>query len=354
MRVVPMGSSSFYTKRLPRGCRLCRKGAKMVLLVTGLCHMSCYYCPLSEGKRGRDVVYANEMLVRCDEDVIGEALAIGAKGTGITGGDPLLVLERTLHYIALLKERFGPSHHIHLYTATVDRESFRRLSEVGLDELRIHPPVRTWGDLDRLGLAEALQGLGMPVGLEVPVIPGEREGLLALCRYAARHGLDFVNLNELEVSETNHRALMARGLRVRSDVSSAIAGSEELARELVEEMGDEVPLHFCSSSFKDRVQLRERMKRRAKRVARPLDLVTGEGMILLGVAEAEDLGEAARLLREVHGVPEGLMWLDEGRCRLEVAPWVLEKLAPSLPFPCFLVEEYPTADRLEVEREPLN
>jgi hypothetical protein len=326
----------------------------MVLLVTGRCGMSCYYCPLSEGKRGRDVVYANEMLVRGDEDVIEEALAIGAQGTGITGGDPLLVLERTLHYIALLKGRFGPSHHIHLYTATVDRGSFQRLQESGLDELRIHPPVERWGDLDRLGVADALRGLEMKVGLEVPVIPGEKDGLLALCRYAARHGLDFVNLNELEVSETNCQALLGRGMRVRSDISSAIAGSEELARDLVGEVREAVPLHFCSSSFKDQVQLRERLKRRAKRVARPLDLVTGEGMILLGLVETGDLREAARVLREVHGVPPELIWLDVARGRLEVAPWVLEELAHSLPFKCFLVEEYPTADRLEVEREPLN
>jgi len=39
---------------------------------------------------------------------------------------------------------------------------------------------------------------------------------------------------------------------------------------------------------------------------------------------------------------------------LEVAPWVLEDLAALLPFRCYLVEEYPTADRLEVERQPLN
>jgi len=36
-----------------------------------------------------------------------------------------------------------------------------------------------------------------------------------------------------------------------------------------------------------------------------------------------------------------------------VAPWVLEELAPELELESFIVEEYPTADRLEVERAPL-
>ncbi|MCX6650093.1 MAG: radical SAM protein [Methanomassiliicoccales archaeon] len=353
MRITPMEASSFYTRSLPRGCRLCRKGAKMVLLVTGRCGRSCYYCPLSEGKKNKDVVYANELLVECNEDVIGETEAIGARGTGITGGDPLLVMDRTVRYITLLKERFGAAHHIHLYTATIDHDKFMRLQESGLDELRLHPPFESWKDLSSLRIAESLQGLGMKVGFEVPVLPGEKEGLLALCRYAADNHLDFVNLNELEVSETNCRALVDHGFFVRSDVTSAMSGSQELAEEIVREVGEMLPVHFCSSSFKDQVQLRERLKRRARRVARPIDLVTSEGMILLGLVE-DGPESAMRILREEHDVPEELLHLDEKRKRLEVASWVLEDLAPSLPFKCFLVEQYPTADHLEVEREPLN
>ena len=325
----------------------------MVLLVTGRCGESCYYCPLSEAKKGKDVVYANELLVKDDQDVLGEAEAIGAKGTGITGGDPLMAMDRTVRYIRLLKERFGPGHHIHLYTATVDRQKFLQLQEAGLDELRIHPPIEHWTALEGLGLAEALEGSDMKVGFEVPVIPGDLEGLLCICRHAADLGLDFVNLNELEVSETNCQALLDRGFHVRSDVSSAMQGSMETAWQVMEEMGELVPVHFCSSSFKDQVQLRERLKRRARRTARPMDLITSEGMVLLGVIETDDLEEAVRSLEEQE-VPPELFNLDEKRKRLEVAPWVLEDLAPVLPFRCYLVEEYPTADRLEVERQPLN
>jgi len=325
----------------------------MVLLVPGRCGESCYYCPLSEAKKGKDVVYANELLVSGDEDVIKEAEAIGARGTGITGGDPLLVMDRTVRYIRLLKERFGPGHHIHLYTATVDRERFLRLQEAGLDELRIHPPIELWGALKKLGIATAVKDLDMQVGCEVPAVPGELEGLLAICQHAAELGLDFVNLNELEVSETNCQALLGRGFHVRSDVSSAMQGSMETAWQVMEEAGDMVPVHFCSSSFKDQVQLRERLKRRAKRVARPMDLITSEGMVLLGVIETDDLDKAVRSLEEQE-VPPELYELDEKRKRLEVASWVLEDLAAVLPFRCYLVEEYPTADRLEVERQPLN
>ena len=43
---------------IPEGCRLCEEGAKMVLFVTGLCSYHCFYCPVSDEKMYKDVVYA--------------------------------------------------------------------------------------------------------------------------------------------------------------------------------------------------------------------------------------------------------------------------------------------------------
>jgi pyruvate formate-lyase activating enzyme-like uncharacterized protein len=52
-------------------------------------------------------------------------------------------------------------------------------------------------------------------------------------------------------------------------------------------------------------------------------------------------------------IPKKLVWIDLEKKRLEVAPWILEEIAADLPYPSSVVEEYPTADRLEVERIPL-
>ena len=110
-------------------------------------------------------------------------------------------------------------------------------------------------------------------------------------------------------------------------------------------------MHYCSSRFKDSVQLRRRIKRRARRVAKPTDIITSEGTLLKGVVEGpvEEVIEALRKL----DVEEHLFFEDKEKKRAEVAPWVLEHIADRLPYDSFLVEEYPTADRLEVEREPL-
>ncbi|MBI0583822.1 MAG: radical SAM protein [Methanomassiliicoccus sp.] len=350
MKVRPMEAGSAHTGRLPRGCVLCRRGTKMVLLVSGKCATGCFYCPLSLEKRGKDVLFANERRVSSDEEIIDEAKMIGARGTGITGGDPAACLDRTVHLIKLLKERFGPEHHIHLYTSSLDPEVYRALEEAGLDELRVHPSAEMWTSMHGTALASFKSGSGMRIGLEVPALPGEEERLLALVAYAGETGLDFINLNELEFSEGNWERLEQRGLGVKDEISSAVRGSEETAMAVVSSAKG-VPVHYCSSSFKDSVQLRERIKRRAARTALPSDIITEEGTLLKGVVEGP-ADEIMAVLREM-GVPAELFRKDEEKKRVEVAPWVLEEIISELPYESFLVEEYPTADRLEVEREPL-
>jgi hypothetical protein len=324
-----------------------------VLLVTGRCESGCFYCPLSLRKKGKGQVYADELLAKDDQDVLLEARLIKAKGTGITGGDPLDALDLVVHYIELLKRAFGPEHHIHLYTATIDRKAYLRLQEAGLDELRVHPLMGLWKRMDSSGLEQAVEGLDMQVGLEVPSIPGEEEGTEALIRFADRIGLDFVNLNELEFSETNYEALQMRGFETKDDISASARGSEDLALGMLA-LEWRVPVHYCSSSFKDSVQLRNRLRRRARSIARPGDVITEEGTLVKGIVEGTDLTEAERVLRQEHHVPKRLIHLNEEGLRLEVAPWVLQELSTLLPFDAYIIEEYPTADRLEVEREKLD
>ena len=342
---------------LPDGCKMCGPGRKMVLFVTGLCDADCFYCPLSEHKKNIDVVYADEMPVQGDDDIIEEAMAIGATGTGITGGDPLKAVERTARYIRLLKGRFGKGHHIHLYTATFDPEKAEVLAGAGLDEMRFHPPPETWAVFEKTplyGKLKEILELPVHIGMEIPALPDRKDDIIHLIGVANSIGVEFINLNELEFSDTNYGAMLNKGYRAKSDIASAVEGSEEMARSIAGEMDVEMTIHYCSASFKDGVQLRNRLKNRAENTAKEYELPTEDGTILKGMIYCEDINALAERLRTDFEVPEELMHMDMERKRLEIAPWVIEEIYSELEgCSSYIVEEYPTWDRLEVERIPL-
>ncbi len=353
MSFVRFDSGSAANGGVAEGCGFCMRGSKMVLFVTGRCRAGCFYCPVSSEKRGQDVVYANECPALTDEEVIEEAEAMDAEGTGITGGDPSENLGRTIHFIRLLKNRFGKGHHIHMYTSVISLENALALEEAGLDEIRYHPREELWTHMDGTELAKIASTVKMKVGIEVPALPGREGDLIALAKYAVSAGAGFVNLNELEFSETNWDMMDGHGYKVRDDLSAAVLGSEETAVKVMEALPD-APIHFCSSTFKDSVQLRNRLRRRAEHTAHEYDVVTDDGTVLKGVVYADDLGKAADYLRENYDVPDELILIDRERNRIETAAWILDEIGGELPFKCYIVEEYPTKDRLEVERTPLN
>lgn len=336
-------SGSFFNF-LPEGCRLCYKGAKMVLFVTGVCGKNCFYCPVSYERREKDMIYANERRVKRDEDVVEEAISMDALGTGITGGEPLLRLDRVVHYIKILKNKFGRSHHIHLYTALAPNKGvLESLRKAGLDEIRFHPPQNMLQNIGltyyRVSIIEAHK-LGLSTGIEMPSISHDLDSVASLLKEVD----GFLNLNELEFSETNLSELKKRGYVPVDDTSSAALGSKDVAESIVYDK-----LHFCSSRFKDAVQLRERFKRIARKSARYFDEITDDGTLVYGIIE----GDCSDLLKEA-GVQEDMYAAYEGS--VETSWWIAEDLAGEIKkigYKVSVIERYPMKNGLVVERTPL-
>jgi pyruvate formate-lyase activating enzyme-like uncharacterized protein len=345
-KITVTSANSLLLGDMPRGCKLCIRGAKLVLFLTGLCTRDCYYCPLSEKRGGRDVVYANERPVKSTRDIVEEAKLMDALGTGITGGDPSLRFMRTLRYIQLLKRKFGRRHHIHMYCGgELSQEQLRKLKQAGLDEIRFH----TWS----VGPVERALRAGLKAGVEIPAIPNEYTRIISLFRALDQVSCDFVNLNELEFSDTNLSQLKARGFEVKSDESMAVKGSEETAVRVLEWAAANTVLniHYCPSTLKDAVQLRNRLKRRAKNVVRRHEVITREGLLVKGIVQDLPLDELAPVRRRLmlkYGIPPKFIVIDRQKLRIELRWLVAKKLAklePELKFA--LIEEYPTHDRLE-------
>lgn len=323
----------------------------MVLFITGECDTDCFYCPISPKKKGKDVMYANEREIFNFDEMIEEAKAMDATGTGITGGDPLLVMDRTLEAIRILKKTFGKWHHIHLYTSIIDLDRSKALCDAGLDEIRFHPPMSQWETMDMSEISKIMSETTLHVGLEVPAIPGNKDKLEALLKKAKDIGIEFININEFEFSESNWNMMEGMGFKVKNDLSSAVAGSEEMALELMRKH-PKYPIHFCSSAFKDGVQLRNRLIRRAHVISKDYEYVTDDGTLLKGAIFGEDLDDIVSALKKLK-VPDNLFFVDRDKKRVEIALWKLKKISKKLPYESYMVEEYPTYDRMEVERMPM-
>ncbi len=310
-----------YTGEIPRGCKLCEKGAKLVLFVTGLCGRGCHYCPLSEKRRDKDLAWANERLVKTTKDILEEASRMDAKGAGITGGDPIIKLSRTIDYITLLKSTFGGDFHIHLYTAhRIDTKKLKDLKKAGLDEIRFHATNnRLWTSIEK-SIA-----IGIETGIEIPAIPGEEETIQETAAKLKKLGGSFLNLNELEFSETNATFLKEKGYTLKDEVSYAVKGSRETAQKVLEEE-IEFNIHYCSSNFKDSVQLKNRLIRTAKNTAKNYEEVTEEGLLLKGIIETINKKEDITMLKNIrqsliekYKIPEDLIFFDKEKSRLETS-----------------------------------
>ncbi|MBD3361253.1 radical SAM protein [Candidatus Woesearchaeota archaeon] len=370
-RIKKTSYFSYLVGKPAKGCQLCVKGCKTVIFITGLCSQNprCFFCPISEQKAGKDLVYANEWKIASKKDLITEAKLTKAKGAGITGGDPLVKLDRTVKYIKLLKKTFGKSFHIHLYTPLnlVNKTRLEKLYKAGLDEIRFHPMLDKKNEWKRILLAKKFN---WDVGVEIPVIPGKKKETIELIDYI-KDKVDFLNLNELEISDTNANKLRQKGFKQKSKLSYAAKGSQELAKTLLKHLQKtKLKVHYCTAKTKDKVQLTRRIKRRALSVARPFDFITPDGTLVRGaiylkqsvpgfdykkrmmkLSKRKVLQKLDKLKNRLN-VPEKMIELDKIRLRLLTSIAIIDDIKDELKqlnLVPVIIEEYPTHDAMLID-----
>jgi len=370
---------SLCTGKLAKGCSQCVQGRKLVLFITGECAQRCFYCPISEQKFGKDIVYANEWKIQDPNnpvELFEEANITQASGAGITGGDPLMNIERCCQYIRLLKQKYGKEFHIHLYTPLklITIEKLQKLYDAGLDEIRVHPNLDNNALWDRLALLSKFQ---WHKGIEIPALPGYQEKTKKLLDFAAGK-IDFINFNELELSDTSipHYALHKMNFKPKDSLSYGVKGSKEMALEMLEYCKQKgINAHFCTAKLKDAIQVKNRLQIRAKNICGDFEKNTGEGTIIRyclylpelspGFSYREKLKAAdkqktlAKLQQKKAELITALK-LSEDEIKLDQLKFRLIlnvnnkyplSIIKKLNLKAAKVEEYPTADSMEVEIE---
>lgn len=272
------------------------------------------------------MVYANEREVRSAEDLIAELEIMSAEGISITGGEPLLKLNRVVEFIRIAKKL---DLHIHLYTTIpVNEEKLKKLKN--LDEIRFHPPELKNPD-NYIEPIKYAKKLGIDAGFEIPAVKFEKRIVEIANKLNA-----FLNVNQLEVSETNWENIVKRGYRVKDYYveTPEIVKAYEAANKF----------HYCSARFKDIAQFRRRLIRMAMNHPK-FYVVTRDGTVICCRIEG-DLDLAERILNE-----QGIEFVRFEDC-IEVSPDIdieIREALKSEGLKLSLVERYPTSKRTIIE-----
>jgi len=346
--------SSYCLNDIAEGCKFCVKGRKLVLFISGICLRNCYYCSLSDVRKNKDVIWANERRCKNVKEVIEEIKVSNSTSAGITGGDPLLFLERTLEYAKAMKNKFGKRFHIHIYLPTklVDREKLRKLAEY-IDEVRFHPEFlcrklsedEAEEDMQKIFLASEFWKKEN-IGIELPVFPDKRQEILNFILKIKEH-IGFVNLNELELSETNINNL---GKYKFEEGGYIISGSKKAGIWILQELEklsfkketkqacQKLNVHLCTAELKDWEQYKNRL---LLHEILPYGKRTEDGTVIyFAIYEGFD---------KLKSKLKGNIYIDKKKKRIILSEKTAQRLIKK--YKVERVEEYPTYDGAEVMRE---
>ncbi|NPD88041.1 MAG: radical SAM protein [Asgard group archaeon] len=332
MRRITRWHGNKITAKPSAGCKLCALGAKLVLFITGDCDSNCFYCPVAKERR-KDIIFANEQEIKSPIEVIQEAKMIFAKGAGITGGDPAITLKRVIEYLSVLKQEFGENFHCHLYTSySLTKKQLDELITAGLDEIRFHPPRLNLTNEMKKSIEESRK-LEWITGIEIPVIPDKEQSIIEIIDFAVDNNLHFINLNEFEITEANFEILNKMNYESKGAASAAVMGSEELAYKVLKRYKKSpIAIHYCTSQYKDKVQLRNRLIRRAKNYSKPFDTILNDGLIArsrIKTKSVQDLHKLQKSIIEDFEVDNHMIEIDAKNCYLFTSWQIVNTLQDS-------------------------
>ena len=298
LREVPSScSGTKIATGLSPGCAICAAGQWSCLFINGCCNARCFYCPTAQDRVGEPMT--NGVPFPKTEEYLEYLARFGFRGVSISGGEPLMTLDRTLDYLRAIRKRFGEGMHSWLYTngTLLEATVVGRLRDAGLAEIRFDIGATNYS-LNKVALAA---GVIEHVTVELPAIPEDLETLSAKLAPMAELGVDFLNLHQLRLTPHNLPLMIARGYTFAPGEQITVLDSEVTALRVVAQVAREkLPLavNYCSALYKRRFQGAAARRRGAQILCRPHEDVTASGylrQLRVTGSDAEIAALAARL-----------------------------------------------------------
>lgn len=307
-------------RRLSRGCEICTQGDWSCLFVNGRCNCRCFYCPAQQDEI--DVPTTNTVPFPTVTDYVDYIKKLGFTGVSLSGGEPLLTLDKTLEFLRAVKRACGESVYTWLYTngTLAGRETLLKLKQAGLNEIRF--------DIGATGLkldvAKAAVEWIDVVTVEIPAVPEEEEALKSKMVEMEEAGIQHLNLHQLRLTQHNLPRLTQRGYTFLHGERVTVLESELTALRLIrwaQHHRLSLPINYCSFVYKNRYQRAFARRKSASYICKPHEGITDNGYIRW----LEVAGTPAGIQRQIerfhqHRFDPQLWLLSSNRDRIVAAP----------------------------------
>jgi uncharacterized protein len=263
---------------LSPGCRACMEGRWSCLFINGRCNCNCFYCPSPQDQTGAP--QTNGIPFASADDYAEYLAALGFTGASLSGGEPLLTMERTVEYLSAIRKRCGDGIHIWLYTngTLLSGDICRRLRDAGLDEIRLDIGATRY-NLKKLRVAV---GIIPVITVEIPAVPEELALMKDKLLEMAAAGVNHLNLHQLRLTPHNFKNLASRGYTFIHGEKVTVLESELVALRLVRHALENcipLPVNYCSFPYKRRFQRAAVRRRGAALAAKGYEEATESGYL---------------------------------------------------------------------------
>ncbi|MBS4191539.1 radical SAM protein [Bacillus sp. FJAT-49705] len=255
-------NKSIYINRFSSACEACQTGSDSYTTFLSMkCHRNCYFC-FNENQDNYTHYLENQ---REATEELASLINNGyqLKHIALTGGEPLLFPNETIHFFQFAKKN-SPESFTRLYTAgdLLTDDILKKLMEAGLKEIRFSIKMEDSTQkrkhiLRKIKLAKSY----IPnVLVEMPVIPGTLERMKELLIELDKLDIFGINLLEFCFPLKNPKPFIERGFELKNPPYEmyynywyagglAIAKSEEDCLKLIEfaiEQNLKLGVHYCS------------------------------------------------------------------------------------------------------------
>jgi uncharacterized protein len=313
------------------GCRHCGEGTWSCLFINGKCNGNCFFCPSEQDETGEPIT--NTLLFTNPEDYLDYIEKFGIKGVSISGGEPLITIDKSISFLSAVTGRFGDGIHKWLYTngILITEGILSRLKDAGLNEIRFNLVAQGY-KLDKIKLASKYIDT---VTVEIPAIPEDYERLCTLLPQLVESGVKFLNLHQLRCTPYNFNKFRERGYTFLHGPDATVLESELTALKVIKRAADSgvrLPINYCSFVYRNNFQRIRARERSAPYMTKPFEEITSAGMIrsISAIIPKEEADKIIAALRE-DNVPDASFLYEPKSGKFSFKGSILKILAADTP-----------------------